>query len=244
MQAAVNGTNANKTDPPYAPATNGDTIVYAFTYNATSGRMLFWDSKNNSTTTNFGPILQDITLGNNLRVGGFNGAQYMDGMIGEVKLYKNEMSGSQLADNGAILTAKWASGGTPYQTWASSYGVGAGTGDPDGDGVLNLAEYALGGNPTNASDRGIQPVIVKVGSLVDYVYPVRTDDLTLTYQVQTRQDIGNAGTWVNFGYTPVGTNVTGGTFNYVTNSITGYNGVSTLSGLTNRTFVRLSISAP
>ena len=44
-----------------------------------------------------------------------------------------------------------------------------------------------------------------------------------------------SGDWVNFGFTPIATNVTGGTFDYVANSITGYDGTNTLSTLTNQT---------
>ncbi len=47
-----------------------------------------------------------------------------------------------------------------YDSWAAAMGLTAGVNDgkmqdPDGDGVSNLMEYALGGNPLNATDNGV-----------------------------------------------------------------------------------------
>ena len=45
-----------------------------------------------------------------------------------------------------------------YDLWANGYGIGAGTNDFDSDGLNNLYEYGLDGNPTNGLDRGTLPV--------------------------------------------------------------------------------------
>ena len=53
-----------------------------------------------------------------------------------------------------------------------------------------------------------------------YVYAQRNDDADLIYTVQTR-DMFTAGvSWTNEGYTVVlATNITGGVYDYVTNSV-------------------------
>jgi hypothetical protein len=55
----------------------------------------------------------------------------------------------------------------PYDAWLSGFVFAQGadktaTGDPDGDGVANLVEYALGLNPTVASANPIQPSLCTV----------------------------------------------------------------------------------
>ena len=87
---------------------------------------------------------------------------------------------------GANWRASYASGGSPgvddallYATWATNNGITdpTGTGDTDGDGLINLVEYALNANPNFAS-LGQVPVqgsqLVSVGNVV-------SDYLTLTY---------------------------------------------------------------
>ncbi|MBB5352730.1 hypothetical protein HNR46_002978 [Haloferula luteola] len=45
----------------------------------------------------------------------------------------------------------------PFTVWAESFGMGSGSaeGDPDGDGVANIVEFGLNGNPAATSSRGI-----------------------------------------------------------------------------------------
>jgi hypothetical protein len=108
-----------------------------------------------------------------------------------------------------------------YALWANGWvvDIGANTNDFDGDGLLNLAEYALGGNPTNALDRGTAPTFGFDGTAMVYLYPQRSDDASLTYTVKTTEDLVD-GVWTNTGYTVAGTNVTGGALDYVTNTVT------------------------
>ncbi|MCF7817887.1 MAG: hypothetical protein K9M54_08400, partial [Kiritimatiellales bacterium] len=57
-------------------------------------------------------------------------------------------------------TGSLAVGGlSGYTTWAGGWGVslGAATDDYDNDGLLNIYEYGLGGDPTNAASQGHSP---------------------------------------------------------------------------------------
>lgn len=112
-----------------------------------------------------------------------------------------------------------------YEVWASAWGVdlGAPTDDFDGDGLSNLYEYGLGGNPTNALVTGDLPIFSNNGGLLTYVHPQRSDDPHLRYSLETSTNLVD-GIWINAGYIAVGTNVTEETLNYVTNSIVTTNG--------------------
>lgn len=106
-----------------------------------------------------------------------------------------------------------------YSSWVIDFGVGAGDEDADGDGLSNLAEYGLGGNPTNAVDTGISCVSsADAGaSVFTYVYPRRLDASDLEYSLEIAESL--MGAWTNIGYTVIGTNQPGGDFEYITNSV-------------------------
>ena len=110
-----------------------------------------------------------------------------------------------------------------YAGWAAGWGVdiGAETADYDEDGLLNIYEYGLGGDPTNAADRGTSTEfgIMDVGGTnwFGYVHPQLSDpDSGLSYYLELNTDLVS-GTWTNSGYTVAGTNVTGGELDFVTN---------------------------
>jgi hypothetical protein len=107
-----------------------------------------------------------------------------------------------------------------YNAWASGWGVSIGstTNDYDGDLLSNLGEYASNGNPTNHLDTGTQPTLSRVGGELLYVHLRRNDDTNLVYLVETTTNLGS-GTWTNTGYSVTGTNVTGGLYDMVTNTI-------------------------
>jgi hypothetical protein len=66
-------------------------------------------------------------------------------------------------------------------------------GDPDGDRITNLVEYALGLNPVSAGNSGL-PVTNASGPNVTFTYTKDTSKTDLTYQVQFSTDLG---TWTN-----------------------------------------------
>ncbi len=83
--------------------------------------------------------------------------------------------------NDLMLNYSAAAGTTPYNAWASlkalTGGDAAFTADPDKDGVINLAEFALNSEPKSATDSG--KVRVAVANLAGQNY------LTLTLPVRT-----------------------------------------------------------
>ncbi|QHI69829.1 hypothetical protein [Tichowtungia aerotolerans] len=112
-----------------------------------------------------------------------------------------------------------------YVGWALSWSVdiGASTNDYDGDGLSNLYEYGLGGDPTDALDQGTSPTVAieNVGGTnwLNYVCPQRSDaGGELTYSVELTTNLVS-GTWVNAGYSVLGTNVTGDSLDFVTNTV-------------------------
>ena len=75
---------------------------------------------------------------------------------------------------------------TPFQGWMASYGLTNATltDDNDNDGAENLYEYAFNGDPTNAANTGVAPIITNTTAGVSYVYLKRTDDSNLTYTLE------------------------------------------------------------
>jgi len=107
-----------------------------------------------------------------------------------------------------------------YVYWATLYGgtalIGSPTNDYDGDGLANLMEYALGGNPTNQTDTGTAPFLISTNGSLLFIYPKRCDNVNLVYTIQASTNLVN---WTNASYAVTGTNVTGGILNYVTNAM-------------------------
>jgi hypothetical protein len=85
-----------------------------------------------------------------------------------------------------------------YDLWASEHGVGAATDDFDSDGINNLYEYGLGGDPTNPAVHGTLPTFSTAESVFTYSYPKRSDDDSLIYTVQTTTNLV-VGPWVETG---------------------------------------------
>lgn len=111
-----------------------------------------------------------------------------------------------------------------YDTWASGYGL-SGTNsaydaDPEGDGIANGFEYAIGGNPTDAGDEGLLPRGHAMPGGMEYVYRRHTNAaaLGLNYLVQQATNL-HAATWVTNGCEEIGHGTAGDGFNQVTNRI-------------------------
>ncbi|HKL21962.1 MAG TPA: hypothetical protein VJ904_09165, partial [Tichowtungia sp.] len=122
-----------------------------------------------------------------------------------------------------------------YDQWAEDHGgtnmIGSAMDDADFDGLSNLYEYGVGGDPTNRLSHGTIPTLSKSGNRFLYIHPQRSDDGSLTYTVETTTNL-ISGTWLSVGYTITGTNVTGGTLNFVTNDV---------DTVRNKNFIRLKI---
>ena len=95
---------------------------------------------------------------------------------------------------------------TPYQLWAGSFGLptdGTGTAgpdaDPDSDGLPNLAEYALGGDPTSGGDT-IQPTATTTNDHLQISF--RRWRAEVAYVVEVSSDLS---TWTPVAYQPVPT---------------------------------------
>jgi len=128
-----------------------------------------------------------------------------------------------------------------YTVWANAYQLVQGPyGDDDGDRLSNLYEFAIGGNPTNASDVGY-PITYKLNTTggtnwLQYVYPMRNDPNSgLLYSLQLADNLAPAA-WTNSGYTVLGSGPLTNGFLSVTNRIE--------TNLKSQQFIRLMIQMP
>jgi hypothetical protein len=127
-------------------------------------------------------------------------------------------------DNIAILGEDYA--GTGYNAWAVEHSlIGGALGDDDSDGINNLTEYALNGNPTNSTVIGALPVLGAMASdggtnWIEYVYLKRVSaDNGLTYSLVQSQNLV-LGSWTNNGdIVEVGESAAVGDFKTVTNRV-------------------------
>lgn len=90
-------------------------------------------------------------------------------------------------------TAEYTAGDVDYYgNWASQFGgtnvIGTATDDYDNDGISNLGEYAINGNPTNAAERG-QFSVLNDGSTFTYVHSKVTDNENLIYRLLDTIDL-------------------------------------------------------
>ncbi len=90
-------------------------------------------------------------------------------------------------------------GGSAYDSWAGGWGVeiGANTNDYELDGMDNLLEYALGGDPTTNDAAAILPTSATSGdgSWFYHIHNERTDDSALTYTVELKTDLVSDPSW-------------------------------------------------
>ena len=134
--------------------------------------------------------------------------------------------------SGSVVTAAVPS----YAAWSNSYALVAGEyGDDDNDGLLNLYEYGLGGDPTNGYVDGHLPTFGPTGGGLLYIHAQRNDDTNLVYYLKLTDDLVT-GIWTNSGYLVTGTNALGGgPFVEVTNAVPSTNA---------QTFIQLIIENP
>lgn len=127
-----------------------------------------------------------------------------------------------------------------YIGWAGGWDgvdIGSETNDYDGDGVTNIREYGLGGDPTNPADQGMAPEFeiadAQGENVLNYTHPQLADpDSDLDYSIECNTNLFG-GMWTHEGCAIIETNVTGAELNLV----------SAVTDMTDRQkFVRLHIS--
>lgn len=93
---------------------------------------------------------------------------------GDYSVVVTNALGSATSNTATVTVASTASA---YDTWATSQGLTSGnngsTADPDADGVVNLLEFALGGNPLSATSAPA-PVIARNGANLTFTYDLKT----------------------------------------------------------------------
>lgn len=116
-----------------------------------------------------------------------------------------------------------------YSRWVAGFGLSgpdaAYAMDFDGDGLANLGEYGVGGDPTDPANLGVLPT----GSIGEesgtnwfsYTYPRRSDFWLagLEYATETRTNLLEGADWTNENFGVSGVGETGGSLDYVTNPI-------------------------
>lgn len=155
---------------------------------------------------------------------GFDDYADMDGILtgwaasdrtlgsGQYAVFEITVSIDLFGSDGAVYVDNIGLGATlatvDFDTWIASYGVSGSPDadadyDKDGDGLVNLAEFGLGGDPTNSNDIGYVPVSGTMASAgtnyFEYVHVRRTSPGNgLTYYLEQNDDLV-FGTWVNSG---------------------------------------------
>ena len=85
----------------------GETVVLAVNYDSGTGRLSFWDSESGTTgvatvtAADFSSV-QDMYI-----AGSENNGQGMDGMIGELKIYRGAMTSAEFIAEREALTSEW-----------------------------------------------------------------------------------------------------------------------------------------
>lgn len=120
--------------------------------------------------------------------------------------------------------------------WMDNFGVadpGVGAtaqeADPDGDGMSNYLEYALGGNPWASDAAGRLPVATLESGGVRFVYPAPVAGLT--YRVQSNLNLADTNGWTNSSAV-------------VTTNTNGMMNILEPVGSATRRFYRLNITTP
>lgn len=164
-----------------------------------------------------------------------NGAadQFFNGQIAEIRIYNRALSDAErLADETELLDKYFnvIAPGNYYDGWIASYGLSGVDAlmdeDPDGDLMLNLGEYAFGGDPTNSNDIGyvlpFDEMVVDGGSnWLQYVYARQIDSVAhgLVYLPETATDLVLADWTTNSGAVTIGTGILDDDFLLVTSRV-------------------------
>lgn len=161
---------------------------------------------------------------------------------GTTALYWDNLDNGSQFDQSALWVEQ-LSAEELYDVWAADNGLSGTdaepTANPDYDQLVNLAEYALGGNPNDTLDTGILPtrgfVEADGTKWFEYVYRRRTDavDRGLIYVVELSTKLEPDG-WSDTGYTTTDPVPDGDGFEAVTNRVS--------AGAYSTLFMRLQIT--
>jgi len=175
-----------------------DNSTFAGTIRADVGNLLFNDTlslPNATLEVDAGSTYVSVILSNDATFAAVNlGATSVPNGDYTAAELNALLGGSRFAGSG-ILTVGTPPPGLQYAAWLELYpGMGALTNltdDVEPDGLNNLLEYALGGNPTTDDAAAILPVPSTETGWLNLIYQQREDagDVGLTYTVVTDTDL-------------------------------------------------------
>jgi endonuclease I len=87
--------------------------------------------------------------------------------------------------------------------WLALYGIAAFGRDTDKDGLMDLAEYGLGGSPAASDLTPISPVVTRLSGALRITAVIRTNDSSLHAKAQTCADLTSPGSWTESGVTKI-----------------------------------------
>lgn len=149
----------------------GSTVILAANYNSTTGALEFWDSVSGASANATVPAADFSSLKNMQLGGSVNAIQRMDGMVGEVKIYRGTMTPAEFAGERDALVTKWItapSGG--FGAWQTANNTSSAMNeDHDGDGVSNGIEYFVGGN-SNTTGITLLPGVANTGGVLSITW--------------------------------------------------------------------------
>ncbi|MDF7807413.1 hypothetical protein P4E94_08185 [Pontiellaceae bacterium B12219] len=134
--------------------------------------------------------------------------------------WDNLDNGSQFGQS--VIWVEQLPEATLYDRWLAEFELSGSSAallaDPDADGLDNLTEYALGGNPTHSNDAAILPYFAV--DEYEYVYRRRSDAAVrgLNYYLETSTNLV-AGGWTTNGTVTVGISESADGFGHVTNYV-------------------------
>ena len=188
--------------------TSGATLAFGVTPSFTRGVTV-----SGVTTLNGTIPVSPRLFGASLAPGTYTVLTYVGTLLGSPAFTWSDATGSGLLatfstdTSGQVLVTLI----TPLQSWRQTYfgttaatGTAANDADPDGDGLVNLLEYALAGDPLQ-SGTGILPVSGTSAGHLTFTFPRQRSDLI--YEVEVSADLA---TWAVIATNPgtIGQSVT------------------------------------
>ena len=152
---------------------------------------------------------------------GFDGSL----VVGNSVIYWDNLENGAQFSQSAIWVEESSAVASPYEEWASGHGLSGIdaelSADPDSDGLGNLTEYGLGGNPDDPNDTGIRPVFAIADASgtqwFEYTYRRRVDAAARGLSYDPELNVGLApDAWTGTGYNVVATSTIDAEFESVT----------------------------